>query len=247
MTRRFRACSALVCLAIFASTSSAQVTLDGVQLQRTIAGPAWNNDKLAGKVVLIVFWTPREKVSLGPIARAAKLDQDLGPFGLIVIGPCMQKMEDGIVEDAAKKLGVKFSVTENIAVKGMDSNIKLPKSILFGVDGKMLPEQSSDKTEMRARTLLGAAIVDRAKPKITGTSMQASIDSLRKGNSPATVLSSLISRKSDPDAKALIDSITFSAKEQLDDAKERIETDPVGVYSDVQRISTVFRGTPVGA
>ena len=128
----------------------------------------------------------------------------------------------------------------------MDSNIKLPKSILFGVDGKMVPEQSSDKTEMRARTLLGAAIVDRAKPMITGTSMQASIDNLRKGNSPATVLSSLISRKSDPDAKALIESICFPAKEQLDEAKERIETDPVGVYNDVQRISTVFRGAPVG-
>ena len=94
MTRPCCACSALVCLAIFASTSSAQVTIDGVQLQRTIAGPAWNNDKLAGKVVLIVLWSPKEKVSFAPIARAAKLDQDLGPFGLIVIGPNMQKMDD---------------------------------------------------------------------------------------------------------------------------------------------------------
>ena len=247
MARPIFVCPALASLAIFASTSSAQITVDGVQLQRTISGPAWNADKLAGKVVLIVLWSPKEKVSIGPMARAAKLDQDLGPYGLIVIGPCMQKMDDSIVEETAKKLGVKFSVTENIGVKGMNNQIKLPKSLLFGVDGKMLPEEPSDKAETHARNLLGAAIADRAKAKITGTSVQASIDNLRKAAPPATILSGLISRKSDPDAKALIESICFTAKEQFDDAKERLETDPVGVYNEVQRISTTFRGTPVGA
>jgi hypothetical protein len=244
--KRLPAAAVGVCLLLaIAGRVLSQESLEDTGPGRTLMGPAWNNDKLKDRVVMIVFWAAKDPRSFPFVAKAAKMDTELGPFGLVVIGASMQKIEDEQVEAKARSLGVRYSVTDNYGFK-VATSISVPSTLVFGADGKKQFNGPSDKAEMRVRTALGAAIVDRATTKTFGKGVQPSVDNLRKGVPPTTVLSTLSSRKSDPDAKVLVDAICLPAKELLDEAKERLESDPVGVYNDAQRLSTVFKGTPVG-
>ena len=239
------AAGALFLIAIAPEIAKAQETIDDTAPTRTLMGPAWTNDKMKNRVVMIVFWAAKEPKSCGHMARAAKLDSELAPFGLVVIGASMQKLADELVEAKARSLGVRFSVTDNYGFKSA-TQIAVPSTMIFGSDGKAQFIGPSDKAEQKIRGILGAAIVDRATTKTFSKAMQPNVDILRKGSSPTTMLPNLASRKSDPDAKVLVDALCLSGKEQLDEAKDRLETDPVGVYSEAQRLSTVFRGTALG-
>jgi hypothetical protein len=236
--------AALLLGAVTVSRTVAQ-SLDETQPTRTITGPAWTNDKMKNRAVMILFWAAADPKCAPVMKLAARLDGELAPFGLVVIGAHMQKTPDAQVEAKARSFGVRFSITENYGFKSA-RQIMVPSALIFGGDGMLQFDGAADKGEFKVRSVLGRAILDRATTKTFGKSVETSVDNLRKGISPVTVLATLASKKNDADAKVLVDAICASGKEQLDDAKDRLETDPVGVYGDAERLSKVFKGTPLG-
>jgi hypothetical protein len=235
-------------LAFFAvvGTAAAQFQISEIQPGKPVMGPTWSSDKLSGSVVLYQLWGVNAPQSFGALKVAVRLHEELSPYGVIVIGPNLQQAAPEKVEAKAKSLGVRFAVTENIA-SSKQISINLPYSIIFEHTGKSRYDGPSDKAEAAVRTALAKAILDRSGKKTFSAKVQPHADAIKKGTPPGTVLPRLIPlQKSDPDAKALVEAMTAPAKQQIEDAAERVETDPVGVYNEAERISKIFKGTAVG-
>jgi hypothetical protein len=173
-------------------------------------------------------------------------NEELGPFGLVVIGAHVQGGTPEEIKAKAQGLGMRFMVTEGGGVA--DSNAGgIPHCLVFDHEGKCVYEGFPDKAEAPMRIALGKALVAKAGKTSFSKSVQPLADALKRGASPVAALQKLLPmQKKDEDAKALIESITARGQMQLDDASARTEDDPVGVYFETQRLGSYYKGTPVG-
>jgi hypothetical protein len=251
--RRRTATSAIVaaiCVALAGSRSAAQ-TLDGFQAGRTISGAAWTAAKLDGHPVLIVLWNAGLPPSLPLLARAAKLDKELSPYGLIVIGPHLTlgpkniRYTDAQIGAKTRAAGVHFSVCEGLGIKGVES-FSVPNSYVYNADGSVKFLGPIDKGELKARIAVGQAIVSRAGERTYSKMLLPIADALKAGSPPGPLLNRLVGFKNDADAKALVDAICEPSAKELQELGERVESEPVNAYNDSQRISMQFKGTPLG-
>jgi hypothetical protein len=173
-------------------------------------------------------------------------NEELGPFGLVVIGAHVQGGTPEEIKAKAQGLGIRFMITDGGGVA--DSNAGgIPHCIVFDHEGKSVYEGHPDKAEAPVRTALGKAMVAKTGKSSFNKSVQPLVDALKKGASPVLALQKLLPmQKKDADAKALIESITARGQLQMDDASARTEEDPVGVYFETQKLGSYFKGTSVG-
>jgi hypothetical protein len=172
-------------------------------------------------------------------------NEELGPFGLVVIGAHVQSATPEQVKTKAQALGIRFTVTQGGNVTGANAK-GIPHCMVFDHEGKCVYEGHPDKAEVPMRTSLGKAMVAKTGKSSFSKSVQPVADALKKGASPVAALQKLLTFKKDDDAKSLIESITARGQTQLDDISAQTEEDPVGVYFESDRLSKYFKGTPVG-
>jgi hypothetical protein len=173
-------------------------------------------------------------------------NEELGPFGLVVIGAHVQGGTAEEIKTRAQALGIRFMVTDGGGVGG-SSGAGIPHCLVFDHEGKAVYEGHPDKAEVPVRIALGKALVAKTGKTSFSKSVQPLAEALKKGASPVAALQKLLPmQKRDADAKALIEAITARGQMQLDDASARTEEDPVGVYFATQKLSSYFKGTPVG-
>src|ERR687887_1685529 len=112
---------------------------------------------------------------------------ELGEFGLLIVGPHVQRGTPDEIKAKAQECHVSFPVTKGGSVQGSDFS-GIPHCFLFGADGKCLYEGHPKEVETKLRIALGKALIEKA-----GLSSSAAagvtplVDSLKRGQSPASV------------------------------------------------------------
>ena len=176
-----------------------------------------------------------------------KWQEELGPFGLTIVAPHVQKAESEAVAAKSKALRINFTVTASGFLQGGPTTISMPHSFVFDHTGRKIYEGSPDaKGLSKIRLAVGQALVDRTGKETFSKAVQPLIDALKKGTSPAGILQrAIVLQKTDADAKLLVEAMTRDGKTQLEDAAD--DSDKVAVYNLASRLSTTYKGTPVGA
>jgi len=177
--------------------------------------------------------------------------EELGNFGLVIIGPHAQGGSADAIKAKAQSLGVNFTIITGGGVKGGTDFNGIPHAMLFDHTGKCLYRGSPDAAEKGMRIALGKALVANMERTASSKSVLAQCESLKKGQSPAGVLPKLIpllkaaDKNTAEEAKLLVASLTASAQKRLDDAKPLLTDDPYTAYNLIEKVPTTFKGTPV--
>ena len=174
-----------------------------------------------------------------------KWNDELSPFGLMIIAPHVQKAESDAIVAKSKAMRLNFSVMEGGGIKGSDFS-GIPHSFIFDHAGGLVYEgQPTAEAEKKMRVAVGQALVDRTEKSTFTKSVQPLVDALKKGISPKLVLQKAVTlQKTDADAKVLVEAMTRDGKEQLEAAEEN--PDKIFVYSLASRLAGIYKGTPVG-
>ena len=173
--------------------------------------------------------------------------EELSLFGLVVVAPHVQNATPAQVQNKAKSLGIQFTVTAG----GRIANAKgggIPHAYLFDHDGKCLFDGHPNQLETKVRLAVGKALLERAGKSSFSKSVQPLADSLKKGTPPALVLQKAVPlQKTSNDAKGLVEVLTAGGKKQVEEATSKVGEDPVAAYFQALRLSSIYKGTPVGS
>jgi thiol-disulfide isomerase/thioredoxin len=228
------------------------VKADGIQLGKPVCGPELSKSDLEGHVVLVEFWGINCAPCLASLPKLAKLSQELGPAGLVVVGAHAQGGTPEEIRAKAEAAGVGFAVVESANVSGGHDFSGIPHCMLFDHTGKCLYRGTPGaEVEKMIREAVGTALVaSTGKEKFV--KLTSIVDGLKKGQSPLPLLhkAALQTRSSDPttaeEAKLLTDKLNELGQRQLDQVAKLKESDPAAAYTKLQRMSSDFRGTTPG-
>ena len=175
-------------------------------------------------------------------------NEELGPFGLVVIGAEVQGSPADEITAKSKALRIRFTVTQGGGVADAKGG-GIPHTVLFDHTGKMRFEGHPGDPKLLNHVLvaLGTSFVEKTGKSTFSKAVQPLADALKKGAAPVPVLQKLLPlQKKDEDAKALIEVMTATGKTQVDEAAELVESDPVSAYLRSQQLSGYYKGTSVG-
>jgi hypothetical protein len=173
---------------------------------------------------------------------------ELADFGLLIIAPHVQQATDDEIKAQTTRLG--FPVVKGGSVRGADFS-GIPHCFLFGHDGKLLFEGHPSDVEARLRVAVGKALVEKAGLATPAPAVAPLVDSLKKGQSPTTVLQKAapLQRTADAaaaeQAKKLVTVLTAGGQRRVDEAIALAESDPVAAFDGLTRAAALFKGTAV--
>jgi hypothetical protein len=180
-------------------------------------------------------------------------NEELGDFGLVVIGPHVQKATPEEITAKARSLRVNFAVVNGGRVEGGTDFNGIPHCMLFDHTGKCLFRGSPTSVESLVRAAVGRSLVaGLEKPPLT-RAVASLVESLRKGQSPAAVLAKAVSLQRSPDqtaaeeAKDLVARLTETGRQRVEQAEALRKDDPLAAYGKLERVPTAFKGSPVAA
>ena len=254
--RRTLACTGLLLL-VWAAVALGQkedlnVTIDEVKPGNHIFGPATGNADFKGKVVLIEVWSTIGQPSLVTIPNLVKWQDELGSFGLVVVGFHLGETPLADVRTKAKALKINFTVTEGGFIKA--GTISIPHVSLFDHTGKCIYRGAPAGAEAPMRAAVGAYLTDLGQPAKSKTVVPL-LDGLKKGQvTPlATLQRALPLLKSADaataeDAKLLVAKLSEAGTKRIEQAEALLTAavpDPVEAYNQVEKVPNDFKGTPV--
>ncbi len=179
-------------------------------------------------------------------------NQELGPFGLAVIGPHVQSGTDEQIKNKARAFGLDFPVIKPGYTKDLGFS-GIPYCMLFDPTGKCVYRGAPDGVEKVLRPSVGKAVVASLKTPPTSKAVTALTASLESGQAPLPVLQRAVPllKSRDPavvnEVRQLIDKLSASGQKQFDKAEESKTDDPAGAYLLLEPLPTQYRGTPLGA
>lgn len=177
--------------------------------------------------------------------------EELGDFGLIIIGLHVQSATDDEIRRTAESLGIRFAVTKGGSVPGSKGSI--PQCFLFDPAGECVYEGHPNEVEPKLRSAVGRALVDAAGLSDPARPLKSVVEALQAGTQPPlTALQKLMPLRSTAgpageQAKALVEKILENGQRSLDNAKSKSASEPVAAYDIAQRLVAGFKGTPVSA
>lgn len=251
---RLAAAVLLASLATLARPAAADVKIDGVTFGEPIQGPKLTKADLKGRVTLIEYWG----VNCGPCIQTmpvvVKLHEELGDYGLLVVGLHCQNATPEQVRAKASSLRVRFPVTNNGNVRGVTVE-GIPHSVVFDHNGDLAfddtPSKPGSKLEEKVRVAVGEALVASAGRESFPKEMTPIINALKKGQSPQTVLPKVLALRNAADkataeaAKELATGMLSVAQQRLDDATAAAKDSPIEAYDAVSRLTVTMKGSPV--
>jgi hypothetical protein len=230
--------------------------LEKVKLGRPVAGPAVAPDDLKDRAVFLVIWHALSPSSMTFLAKAAAWDADLRDFGLATVGVHSSQWEAPPVDVAAVAKGhsITFSVTESLDTSNLVTKFRdLPIAVVFGHTGRCVYRGPAFEAEKALRAAVGEALAARAGIDSPPKALTPVLEALQKGKPPASVLPSLapLVRSSDAGAaaaaKALMATLTATARKAVEDAQAIAKDDPVGAFLMVERVPAAYKDTAVAA
>jgi peroxiredoxin len=123
----------------------------------SLDGKTYSLDKLRGKVVLLNFWATWCPPCRKEMPDLEKLYRELAPKGFVVLAVSDEKRD--VVENflADKHYTFPILLDEARTVNGAFDVEGIPKSFLFGRDGKIVAQAIDMRTERQFREMLKAA------------------------------------------------------------------------------------------
>jgi hypothetical protein len=180
-------------------------------------------------------------------------NQELSPFGLVVIGPHVQSASEEEAKTKARALGIEFTVFMAGFIKTPADFNGIPHCMLFDQTGKCVYRGKPDGVEKVLRSSVGKALVASLEKPPTSKAVTPLAESLKSGQSPLAVLqrAAPLLKSKDPttvnEARQLIDRLSAAGQKKFDKAEESKADNPLGAYLLVEPLSTEYRGTPLGA
>jgi hypothetical protein len=177
------------------------------------------------------------------------LNTELSSFGLVVIGNQGQQATDQQVRAVARSHGVNFTVTSGTGIQGDSGNRGIPHVVVFDHTGKCVYRGSPSEAERYVRLALGKALA----AKLEGTASKSVtnlLESLKKGQAPASVLQKALSlsksgdKESAAQAKELVTSMTETGEKLIGEIEKMRSTDPIDAFPIATRLSIDLKGTP---
>lgn len=175
--------------------------------------------------------------------------EELGDFGLIVIGAHVQNVKDEEVKRKVEALGIRFPVTKGGRFEDDDER-GIPRCMLFDHAGELAFKGHPKEAEAKLRSAVGEALVEAAGVNYPNRTIRPFVDDLKQGKPPLPILQKLlpVSKGSDDgakQAKALVDKMLESGQARFNEAKAEMKDDPVAAYDTALRLTTSFKGTPL--
>jgi hypothetical protein len=181
----------------------------------------------------------------------AKLNKELGHFGLVVIGAHAQQGTSEEIQAKARSRGVNFTVVSSASVKDGQDFRGIPHCMVFDHTGQCIFRGAPDGAEGAARKAVGKALVDDLGKSSFSKAVTPLVDGLKKGQAPEAVLRKAVPLQRSPDATAaseanqLVASLTRGGHKQIEEAAALKSDDPYAAYVKLQPVPSAFKGTPV--
>jgi hypothetical protein len=176
------------------------------------------------------------------------LNTELSSFGLIIVGAQGQKATNEQVKAVARSHGVNFTVTAGAGLQGDSGGRGIPHIVVFDHTGKCVYRGSPSEAERFVRLALGKALASKSEGAAS-KSVSNLLESLKKGQAPASVLQKALSlsKNGDKDAKELVATMTEPGEKLIEEIQKMRSTDPIDAFPIASRLSLDLKGTPPGS
>jgi hypothetical protein len=176
---------------------------------------------------------------------------ELGDYGLVILGSHVQAGSKDEVRAKAASLGVNFTIANQARVKDGNDFSGIPHCILFDATGKCVYRGHPDKVEKDLRATLARSFaegIDKPHKPIA-----AYLDTFANGQPPAQILPKVLpllksnNAQTAEEAKKLVNNLCGAASKRVETARAMKADDPVAAYGLVEKVPASFRGAPVAA
>ncbi len=240
-----------------AVTSSADlsVKLADIAFGEPIQGAKFDPAAAAGKVVVVAYWGG---TAANLLDRVAKLQADLGPYGLVVVAPYPYVTPlDEVAKDAAAR-GPKIDVLRGgFVADPADAqnrvNLKPPETLVFNHAGVCVFRGSGYDADKPARAAVGAKLRADLGTDPLPPAFKAVSAAFAAGATPTAVNSKVAALLASQDAttkalaRKLADAILAPLNERLAAAVAQAKDSPVDAFLAAEELQVVGKGTPVAS
>jgi thiol-disulfide isomerase/thioredoxin len=233
---------------ILASSAAGQ-DIKKLRLGEGLVGDRPDVATLKGHAVFVELWGVHCAPCLASMPHLVQWHNELGDFGLIMIGCHVQNVPENEIQRKVEAMGVRFPITKGGRYEG-DEESGIPRSFLFDHNGDLIWRGHPKDAEEKIRAAVGEALVESAGATLPHRSIKPFVDDLKKGKPPLQLLQKLlpISKGSDEggqQAKYLVDKMLENGQRRFDQAKAELKDDPVAAFDTTLRLSQSFKGTPL--
>jgi hypothetical protein len=229
--------------------------LEKLDLGKAISGPAFAAADAKGRGVFVVLWNALTENSCTAMVKLANWDNELRPYGLTIVGVHMTGRLRSDIAAEARSRNVAFAVRETYWTDKsiVEDDKQFPLCLFFDPEGRCTYRGSFFDAEETVRGTIGKMLVISAGKEFTSKPVVTQVEALQKGKAPLSVLPQLVSlsRLTDADAaaeaKLLIEKIIEPGQIVLQDAEKLLKDDPVGAYVALEKLPTIYKGTPLAA
>src|SRR6476660_1758597 len=116
-----------------------------------------------------------------------KWQEEMGPFGLVIIGPHVSGGADDAVVAKAKSLRVNFTVTKGGGIPGAGGG-GIPHAYIFDHTGSMIFDGHPTEAEAKLKKALGKSIVENLEKTPKSKQVVALCQSLQAGQPPLAIM-----------------------------------------------------------
>jgi hypothetical protein len=238
-----------------ATTDLPDLELSAVDLGKPVLGPKLALPDLEGKPVLVIFWNAVSTSSLACFSKVAAWDAELRPFGLVTIAVHLTGQQKVNVEETARARDLLFAVTEGrwTDKSPVKESKDFPLAYLFDHEGKLIFRGSPFDADKPARSAVGQALVSRAGVEEFPKALAPLVDSLEKGQAPASLVGrvSFLAQARDTEiadaAKSLLKPMLEKGRQTLTEAEGLAESNPLEAFLLLERLPSIFKDTDVAA
>jgi hypothetical protein len=225
-----------------------------VKFGASVLGPEPTAESVAGKVVVVAYWSGN---SANLLNRLDRLHEELSAYGLVAIAPnATVKTPEEIKADAEKRCdGV--SVLDKMFVKDRQASPVVLKTqpaghaLVFDHTGKCVYRGSGYDADRWARVAVGRKLLAHAAGAEPPTAFKSVAEAVENGTDPVALLPKVRPLTNSQDeavklaANKLSEAILAPGQKALDDAKAAAKTDPVAAFVGVEYVLARFKNTPL--
>jgi hypothetical protein len=199
--------------------------------------------------VLIAYWGAAFSNVLN---RVERLNDELGPYGLVVLAPHAYVVPAAEVKAEAARRAEGLTVLEAAFVRDGDAfrSGRGGQALVFDHTGRCVFRGLAYDADGPVRAAVGRMLVAAATGgKEVPAGLKPAADAALAGAAPVGLLPKLspLARSADPEvreaAKRLTDVILAPGQQLLADAQGSAKSDPVGAYVGAERVAAGFKGS----
>ena len=236
----------------YSSEFNLDMSVQEIDLGNQIAGKKLQKANLQGKVVIAILHRPGRDEYLGALSRVEIWWKELEDFGLVALVNGLPGSEEAALAKDWQKRFLSLPLFNNSEFNfKMTEKFFLPHALVYDTTGKCVFRGEATGTEKIVRWLLGNHLAGRWEEPDTSSNIQSLLDLLEQGTPPIQVINKAIPYTSNPSkqvseqAKKLITMLTEKAQLRLDDAIGRMNSEPVVAFIELEKLSTIYKGTSI--